>query len=107
MIKIYSHESIVVIHNLKNILSIEGIACRVKNDLISSGAGEVPPIEAWPEIWIEQEAQAEQARALIEKAVHGDPSQTSWFCHHCSETNAPAFETCWQCGEPREAASES
>lgn len=98
MQKLYSHESSLIIHNLKNLLEHEGITCYIKNDLISAGTGEVPPIEAWAEIWIENESDIEKAKSVIEKAVNGDPSKTSWFCEACSETNEPAFEVCWKCG---------
>lgn len=99
MIKLFCHESIVVIHNIKNILEHEGIACRLKNDMVSGGTGEIPPIETWPEIWIERELDLDRANELVKKAIHGDPTATSWLCPKCGEKNEPAFEICWHCGE--------
>jgi len=97
MIRIFSHDNIFIVHNIKNILNAAGIITELRNDLINSAAGELPPTEVWPEIWIMPEQQ-QKAEALIKLAMQGDPSRTSWFCEDCNESNEPAFELCWHCG---------
>lgn len=97
MKRVFAHDNIMIVYNIKNILQRAGLSCEVRNDMVSSAAGEVPPIEVWPEIRVAED-DADQAEVLIDRALHGDPSETSWFCEHCSEENAPAFETCWKCG---------
>lgn len=99
MIKLYCHESLIVIHNLKNLLEHQGIKCQLKNELINASSGEVPPIEGWPEIWIKQPEDYDQAMVLIDEAMNGSPSKVSWSCPHCGEVNGPAFELCWKCGQ--------
>lgn len=101
MIRVFSHDNIIVVYNLRNLLEHAGIQCELRNDFVSSAAGEVPPIEVWPEIHVAPE-QSKKAEALIEEAMKGPHDQTSWFCQKCSESNAPAFELCWQCGQDRQ-----
>lgn len=101
MIRVFSHDNAMVVHNVKNILENNGIACELKNQFGGSAAGEVPPIEVWPEIWI-KEAYLEQAVSLIEEVMHGASDKTHWACPHCGEENPPAFEICWSCEQPQE-----
>ena len=99
---IYSDSNPLIVFNLKNILTNEGIQCHIRNDCLSSTAGEVPPTEVWPELWVERERDYEKAKSLLDKALQGDAEATSWFCYKCSETNEPAFEVCWKCGNERD-----
>lgn len=101
MKRIFSHSNSLLVFNLRNILGNHNINCEVRNDGLTSTAGETPPTEVWAELWISKERDYEQAEKIIEEAVHGDPKATSWFCEHCSEDNAPAFELCWKCGRER------
>mgnify|MGYP000137802073 FL=1 len=101
MKRVYSHDNPFLVFNIRNILENNGVRCEIKNDIMSSAAGEAPPIEVWPEVWVIRESDYQRADQLIEEAIHGDPKATSWFCQNCSETNAPAFELCWKCGEER------
>jgi len=99
MKRMYTHDNYFFVFNIRNILVNNGIRCEVRNDIMSSAAGEVPPTEVWPEVWVLREVDYEKAERLIEESLNGDPKATSWFCPHCHETNPPAFELCWQCGE--------
>jgi len=99
MKRVYAHDNYFFVFNIRNILENNGIRCEVRNDIMSSAAGEVPPIEVWPEVWVLHEADYEIAEQLIKENLIGDPAATSWFCQKCGETNAPAFELCWKCGE--------
>ncbi|MCH2157554.1 MAG: DUF2007 domain-containing protein [Oleiphilaceae bacterium] len=96
MIRIFSHDNSMVVHNIKNILENNGIGCELKNVFGGSAAGEVPPIEVWPEIWVD-ELQTDKAAELIEEAMHGANDKTHWRCPDCTEENPPAFEICWSC----------
>lgn len=100
MICIFSHDNSMVVHNIKNILENTGISCEVKNQFGGSAAGEVPPIEVWPELWIE-ELHQEKAEALIKNIMSNEGSKTHWLCDKCTEDNPPAFEICWNCEAPK------
>jgi len=101
MKRVFSHSNPFLVFNLRNILDNNRILCEVRNDGLSSAAGEVPPTEVWPELWVVREKDYEQAEALVDLSIHGDPSATSWFCQNCSEKNEPDFELCWKCSEER------
>jgi lambda repressor-like predicted transcriptional regulator len=103
MIRIYSHDNVFIVHNLRNILENAGIRCVLKNEQTYSAAGELPPTEVWPEIWIDPKSEQE-ALELIELAIKGDPSKTHWVCPKCDESNPPAFDLCWQCETERPVA---
>ena len=98
---IYSNPNSLLVFNLKNVLDNNRIDCAIRNDGLSSTAGETPPTEVWAELWVHNEKDYTRAKNLIEEAIHGDPKATSWFCENCSEDNAPAFEICWNCGNER------
>lgn len=37
------------------VLEARGIHCLVRNRHLMGGSGEIPPLEAWPEIWVDAE----------------------------------------------------
>ena len=97
---VFSHENIMVVYNMKNLLEHAGIACQLRNDFSASAAGEVPPIEVWSEVHV-SESDSLKALQLVDEALKGEASATTWLCPNCGETNEPAFELCWQCGTER------
>lgn len=101
MIRIFTDSNTLTVFNLKNLLEHQNIKCIVRNDGLNSAAGELPPTDLWPEIWLERERDIEKAKKIIEEAIEGDIKATSWFCFECNETNEPAFEICWKCGHER------
>ena len=100
MERVFAHDNILLVYNLKNLLEHAGITCELRNELSSAAAGEVPPIAVWPEIRVRLEDLG-QAQEIIEQVLGQSGSQTSWMCPKCSESNAPAFDFCWQCSEAR------
>jgi hypothetical protein len=81
----------------KDTLGADGIATTVQRHYASSIAGDIPPDQALPELWVMEEAQHAQALKLIEQLQHA-PMQR-WVCAACGELVEGAFESCWQCGE--------
>lgn len=102
MIRIFTDSNPLTVFNLRNLLEHQNIKCIVRNDGLHSAAGELPPTDLWPEIWIENEQDIENAKQIIADAIEGDKKATSWFCYNCSETNEPAFEICWKCAQLRD-----
>jgi hypothetical protein len=47
-----------MIWHLKNVLASFGIRLLDRNFDLSSGAGELPPIECWPELWVVDDEKA-------------------------------------------------
>ena len=96
---IYSHESSVIVGNIKNLLSLSHIDVVLKNEFASGGVGDLSAFDAWVEVWLVNEHQEEKAMAIINDAMSAN-QKADWFCMHCKERNAGSFEICWQCQHP-------
>lgn len=86
-----------IIFNLKNVLDEAGINALVMNEFSSGGAGELATFDTWPELWIENEQQFDQAEKILRDIVF-EPNESDWFCRGCQEKNGAAFQICWNCG---------
>ncbi len=73
-----------------------GHGVSVQRAYASSIAGEVPPNETLPELWIDDGERAEAALALLQQLRH--PATRHWRCPGCSEQIDGPFEQCWNCG---------
>lgn len=72
-----------------------GIAASVERQFLSGAAGQLPPDQCLPEIWIVHDEQEAAARTLLEQ-LQSLP-QRRWLCA-CGETVEGGFESCWRCG---------
>jgi len=72
-----------------------GIEASVQRQFLSSVAGELPPDQCLPEIWVMHDEQLEPARALL-RQLQSMP-QRRWRCA-CGELVEGGFESCWNCG---------
>jgi hypothetical protein len=78
----------------------DGIEASVQRQFLSSVAGEVPPDQCLPEIWVMHDEQLEPARALL-RQLQTLP-QRRWRCA-CGELVEGGFESCWNCARPMPA----
>lgn len=79
-----------------DMLSGEGIAANVQRYYAGGIAGEIPPDQALPEIWIADDARLDEARRLL--AQLQNPPRRHWVCPGCRERIDGPFEQCWYCG---------
>ncbi len=101
MLKVYSNEHVYMSEHIKNLLEQNGIHCFLQNEHLSAGIGELPPIECWSEVWIEDDADHARTRAIIEAALAAQKNtQSAWTCH-CGEAHTGCFLSCWHCGADR------
>ena len=77
-------------------LSNSGIAATVQRYYASGIAGEIPPDQALPEVWVTDATQLDAARSLLHELRH--PPHRRWVCPGCRELIDGPFEQCWQCG---------
>lgn len=82
---------------LREMLESEGIACVVKNRDLSVAAGEVPPIETWPSLWVVDDARADEALRLVETVMRDEAVGDPWMCPHCGAEVDGHFAACWSC----------
>jgi len=86
--------------HIEDVLKQYGIRCATKNRYLAGGVGDLPPIETWPEIWVINDRDAEEAIEILEALLHA-PSRTGapWVCGDCGELIEPQFDRCWACAD--------
>ena len=82
-----------------DLLCQAGVDAVVQRAYTSSLAGEIPPDQALPEVWVMEDSALEHARALLHDLSH--LPWVHWLCHGCGETVDGPFEQCWNCGALR------
>ncbi len=101
MKKVYCAKDPLMIGHLRNVLGTYGIACVTKNLDLSTAAGELPPIDCWPELWVDDE-QLVRARTILKKTMAPLKSvKKPWTCGACAEEIEGQFTECWKCGRSR------
>ena len=102
MKKVYSSDSFFLVGHLRELLEHHHIKCIAKNEFLFGGAGELPPTECWPELWIAEDFQYEKARELVEGFLaSGAEPGSEWPCPECGESIEGQFTACWRCGATR------
>ncbi len=74
-----------------------GIEASVQRYFLGAVAGELPPDQCLPEVWLTHDEQEADARAFLEGLLH--VPQRRWLCL-CGEMVEGGFEQCWNCGRP-------
>ena len=74
-----------------------GIEASVQRQFLGSAAGELPPDQCLPEIWVTHDQQEAPARALLHELQ--TLPQRRWQCA-CGELVEGGFESCWNCSRP-------
>ncbi len=98
---VYSAPHIALVSLMKNVLEGQGIECWIRNEFLAGAAGQLPPIECWPELCVGDDVAAE-AEAIVENALSCDPEPLkSWKCPSCGEDVEGQFTECWKCGKSR------
>jgi len=96
---VYSTSNTLLVNHVRNLLEAAGIDSRMKNEFLGGAAGELPPTEAWPELWVAEEDFA-RAQQVVDALQHPE-SLPSWRCPRCGERIEGQFSECWNCGAPR------
>ena len=99
MKKVYTHENLFLIHNVKNLMERQGIEVIIKNEFSSGAAGEIAVFDTWPELWVIDDRDEIRALNIADSADNGS-SLDVWYCRQCGEENDGSFEICWQCQAP-------
>ncbi len=79
-----------------------GFAASVQRYYLGGVAGELPPDQCLPEVWLTHDEDAPRALALLH-ALQNMP-QRRWLCQ-CGETVEGGFEQCWNCGTAMPASA--
>jgi hypothetical protein len=98
MKRVYTAANSLMVDHLKMVLDQAGIDSVVQRRFLSGAVGEIPPTEAWPELWVLDDEQEERARELVAAASAAPERSGQRQCLACGERLAAQFDTCWKCG---------
>ena len=73
-----------------------GFDTSVQRAYATSIAGEIPPDQCLPEIWIDDDDDLGQATRTLHELKH--PPHRRWVCTSCGERIDGPFGQCWRCG---------
>jgi hypothetical protein len=96
---VYSAANISLVSIFQNILEGYGIKCWIKNEFLFAGIGEIPPIECWPLLCV-NDNDFTQAIRIVNEAL-SDKDIPVWKCDSCGENIEGQFTECWNCGKSR------
>ncbi|HWA36958.1 MAG TPA: DUF2007 domain-containing protein [Burkholderiales bacterium] len=99
MKRVYSSWNLAAAHHARNVLEVEGIRSVVRNEMLSSAMGELPPAECQVEVWVLRDGDAVRAEEVLKK---GPSNDVAWCCDGCGEQCEGQFTQCWRCGAYRE-----
>jgi hypothetical protein len=78
---VYSSPNITLVHHFKNILEGCGISCQIRKEYLSGGAGELLPMDCWPELCVADDGFFAEASRLIEEALSPEGERgVGWKC---------------------------
>ena len=101
MKRVFSSHNLVLVHHSRNLLAAEGIATEVRNQMLSSAMGELPPAECQAEVWVVHDEDEARAFGVLRRPA---PAGPDWNCEECGERSGPQFTQCWNCGAVRISA---
>jgi hypothetical protein len=102
MKRVYCAKDPLMVGHLRNVLALHGIECVTRKLDLTTGAGELPPLECWPELWIIDDKRLAQAQAILRKTLAPLKAvKKHWICSGCDERIEGQFSECWKCGRER------
>lgn len=103
MKRVFSSYNLILVHHSRNLLEAEGIETQVRNQMLSSAMGELPPAECQAELWVLHDEDAPRAEEVLFSRNRTTPGPP-WRCASCGEESGPQFTQCWKCGALRISA---
>jgi hypothetical protein len=99
LIRVFSSYNQTAVYHARNLLESAGIETLVRNAILSSAMGELPPAECQAELWVLRQSDLKRAQEILSGSP---PSGPDWTCSACGETSGPQFTQCWRCQKTRE-----
>jgi hypothetical protein len=95
--RVYSSFNQTAVYHARNLLQAEGIDVLVRNAMLYSAMGELPPAECQTELWVVNDEDVPRAQEALHRKISGP----DWTCV-CGEKLGPQFTQCWRCGAYRQ-----
>lgn len=96
MKRVFRAASLIQVAHARNVLLTAGIPSELRNQYLSGALGDLPMLETWPQLYVEDADEAAALHALARAATA--PAGASWKCEGCGEELEPQFTSCWRCG---------
>jgi hypothetical protein len=100
--RVYRAASLLQVAHARNVLIAAGIDAELRNQYLAGALGDLPMLETWPQLWVDDALEAAALRAL--KIAEATPVGAPWTCAQCGEELEPQFTTCWRCGATSSSA---
>lgn len=101
MRRVYSDFNLSLLVLLANELELAGIPHEVRNQYSGGALGEVPMMEAMPELCV-ADSDYVRAETLIQQYLAAQETSDEWQCSQCGEMLGGQYNQCWQCGQVRD-----
>lgn len=105
MKRVYRSASLLQVAHARNVLITAGVRCEMRNLHLAGAMGELPMMETWPQLYVE-DADEQYAMSVLARASK-TPSGPPWVCDGCNEQLESQFTSCWRCGRERGAIPDS
>lgn len=79
-----------------DMLREQGMDVNMQRYFLGGAAGDLPPDQCLPELWVQDDDQQERAKQLLAEIAR--TPQRNWVCSGCGERIEGGFEQCWNCG---------
>jgi len=94
--RVFRAASLLQVAHARNVLLSAGIESELRNQYLAGALGELPMLETWPQLFVDDADEFRALRALKEAAA--PPRGSPWVCEACGEQLEPQFTSCWRCG---------
>lgn len=96
MLRLARAPNIVIAAFWVDALKQAGFSASVQRYFLGGLAGELPPDQCFPEVWLTHDHEKAGAEDMLHQLQN--MPQRRWLCV-CGETVEGGFEQCWQCGK--------
>jgi hypothetical protein len=94
--RVFLAASLLQVAHARNVLTAAGIDSELRNQYLAGALGDLPMLETWPQLWVQDGFESAALRALRNAATA--PPGLPWTCAQCGEQLEPQFTSCWRCG---------
>ncbi len=96
MKRVYRAPTLLQVAHARNVLLTAGIQCELRNQYLAGALGDLPMMETWPQLYVDDSDEQYALSALSRSA--SAPQGPPWACVQCGEELEPQFTQCWRCG---------
>jgi putative signal transducing protein len=98
MKKVFSSHILPTAEHVQKVLELQGIISNVSGESLALPFGDLPPIDVWPAVWVDDEDEEQALRIISELELEESKSEATWKCIRCGEESENRFDACWKCG---------